>query len=129
MWDDISRLRSNHDPRFRTTDFASTTVSPTVMSFKLTFCNCCLVPISISSFLSSFNISQSSIIQFLKSCMQSRIAFNLCRLFDIFALLVTLFSVNFFCCLSLVLSLSLNFALLIFYFQKFVVNNKFFKLE
>ena len=40
MWDDISRLRSNHDPRFRTTDFASTTVSPTVISFKLTFCNC-----------------------------------------------------------------------------------------
>ena len=31
-----------------TQDFASTTVSPTVMSFKLTFCNCCLVPTSIS---------------------------------------------------------------------------------
>ena len=58
-----------------TQDFAQR-VSPlrlsrTVISFTLTFCNCCLVPISISSVLSSFNISRSSIIQFLKSCMRS----------------------------------------------------------
>ena len=75
IWVDILSWEWNPEPRFLTTGLVYTTDSPTVILLMSTLASCYLVPRSKTPCYHHLTWCRSLIIHFLKSMMQSRIAF------------------------------------------------------